>query len=267
MLYDTHAHLDSNKLYPDIENVLHHAREAGVQYINTIGCDWKSSLLSVRLAEKYPEQLFAAIGVHPHEAKDMTEEHLMRLLQLASAEKVVAWGEIGLDYHYDFSPREVQKNVFIQQIEAAHSAKLPIIIHNRESHQDMLEIIKQQRAGQYGGVLHCFSGSWEMAKQCLSLGFYLSFAGPVTFANAKMPIEVASKVPLDRLLIETDSPYLAPQPHRGKTNMPGHVRHVAEKIAEIRGLSFAEIAEQTTANAIALFHQKRSTISTAMNDA
>jgi len=255
-LYDTHAHLDSEKLYPQVEEVLARAAANGVRYINTIGCDWKSSLLSVRIAEKYPERVFAAIGVHPHEAEDMAPDHMERLLELAAAEKVVAWGEIGLDYHYDFSPRDVQKKVFIEQLAAAKQVKLPVIIHSREANQDTMDILKAEKAGMYGGVLHCFSGSWDMAKHCLDLGFYISFAGPLTFANAKTPVEVASKVPLDRLLVETDSPYLSPHPLRGKTNEPGHVLHVAEKLAEIRGMTLEEIAEQTTQNAFALFHHK-----------
>ena len=254
MLYDTHAHLDDPSLYPDVEGVLNRAKEAQVRYINTIGCDWKSSLLAVRIAEKYPGQVYAAIGVHPHEAGNMAEDHPERLFSLASAEKVVAWGEIGLDYHYDFSPRERQREVFLQQISLAKEAGLPIIIHNREAHLDTLNILKKEKAGVNGGVMHCFSGSWETAKECLDLGFYISFAGPLTFANAKMPVEVAGKVPLDCLLVETDSPYLSPHPFRGKTNEPSRVCYTVARLAEIRKLPYEEMAEQTTANAKTLFH-------------
>ncbi|MBQ6842589.1 MAG: TatD family hydrolase [Firmicutes bacterium] len=255
-LFDSHCHLDDQKLYGDLEDVLQRAAEAGVERITNIGCDWPSSLMSVRLAERYPGRIYAAVGVHPHDADSLDAKMLERLKELAQLPQVVAWGEIGLDYHYDFSPRDVQKKVFIEQLAAAKQVKLPVIIHSREANQDTMDILKAEKAGMYGGVLHCFSGSWDMAKHCLDLGFYISFAGPLTFANANTPVEVASKVPLDRLLVETDSPYLSPHPLRGKTNEPGHVLHVAEKLAEIRGMTLEEIAEQTTQNAFALFHHK-----------
>jgi len=178
MLFDTHAHLDDKKLYTDLSGVLQRAQESAVTRIATIGCDWPTSLMSVRLAEKYPERVYAAVGVHPHDADTLTEEMLENLFELGRAEATVAWGEIGLDYHYDNSPRDIQKKAFRAQINAAKAAKLPIIIHDRESHEDVMKILREEQGGINGGILHCFSGSWEMAKVCLNLGFMISFAGP-----------------------------------------------------------------------------------------
>ncbi len=253
MLYDTHAHLDDAKLYPEIENVLARAAAAGVAYINTIGCDWKTSLMSVHIAEKYPEHVFAAVGVHPHEAAGLNAEQEEKLFSLAKAEKVVGWGEIGLDYHYDLSSRDIQRRVFRAQIDAAKQAGLPVIIHDREAHQDTLDILRSEHAGINGGVLHCFSGSWEMAKECLRLGFHLSFAGPLTYHNARSLPEVAQRLPLDRILVETDCPYLTPEPHRGRVNEPAYVGHTLARLAELRGMDVEEMAAITTENGLRLF--------------
>ena len=253
-LYDTHAHLDDRKLFPELEDVLQRAREAGVGMINTVGCDWRSSLMSVRIAEKHPEQVRAIVGVHPSEIADWDDALLPRLAELCSCPLVVGWGEIGLDYHYeDGTPHDQQRRVFRAQIAAAKEVGMPIIIHDRDAHQDTIDILKQEKAGINGGILHCFSGSWEMAKECLRLGFHISFAGPLTYGNAKTPVEVASKVPEDMLLVETDSPYLTPHPMRGKTNEPARVCYTAAKLAEIRGLEYELMAEITTANAKRLF--------------
>ena len=253
MLFDSHAHLNDKKLYGDLPDVLQRAAAAGVTRILNAGADWPSSLMSVRLAEKYPGQIYAAVGVHPHDAKTLTEEMLQKLLKLAEAPGVVAWGEIGLDYYRDLSPRAVQQSAFIAQIAAAKAAKKPIIIHDREAHGDILRLARQERAGENGGGFHCFSGSWEMAKECLSLGFMISFAGPLTFANAPKLSEVAAQVPPDMMLVETDSPYLSPHPHRGQVNEPARVSLVAARLAEIRGQSFEEVAEMTARNACRLF--------------
>ena len=253
-LYDTHAHLDDRKIFPELEDVLQRAREAGVNLINTVGCDWRSSLMSVRIAEKHPDQVRAIIGVHPSEIRDWNEELLARLMDLTSSPFVVGWGEIGLDYHYeDGPPHDQQRRVFRAQIAAAKEAGLPIIIHDRDAHQDTIDILKQEKAGVNGGILHCFSGSWEMAKECLRLGFHISFAGPLTYANAKTSVDVAGKVPEDMLLIEADCPYLTPHPMRGKINEPARVSYTAAKLAEIRGLVYERIAEITTNNAKRLF--------------
>jgi TatD DNase family protein len=253
MLFDSHAHLNDKKLYADLDGVMARALEAGVSQILNCGADWPSSLMSVRLAEKYPGQVYAAVGVHPHDAKSLTDEMLQKLIKLAEAPQVVAWGEIGLDYYRDLSPREVQQSAFIAQIAAAKSLKKPIIIHDRDAHGDILRIVRQERAGENGGVFHCFSGSWEMAKECLNLGFMISFAGPLTFVNAPKLSEVAAKVPPDMMLVETDCPYLSPHPYRGKINEPARVSLVAARLAEIRGQSYQEVAEITAQNACRLF--------------
>jgi len=256
MLYDTHAHLDDRRLFSDLAGVLQRATEAGVGLINTVGCDWRSSLLAVHLAEKHPDQLRAVVGVHPSELDGFSDQLLERLLGLAKSPLVVAWGETGLDYHYPDTLKRQQKQAFRLQINAAREAGLPLVIHDRDAHQDLLQMLKAEKAGSNGGVMHCFSGSWEMAKECLNLGFHISFAGPLTFANAKTPVEVAARVPLDRLLVETDCPYLSPHPFRGKLNEPARVAYTAARLAEVRGLDYEELAALTTANGRQLFLNK-----------
>ena len=256
MLYDTHAHLDDKKLYPEIGQVLDRASAAGVGVINTIGCDWKSSLLAVHIAERWsrPElPIYAAVGIHPSDSAGLDDTTLEKLFELAQAEKCVAWGEIGLDYYWPTSDRDHQKKTFVAQIDSAKQAGKPIIIHDRDAHNDLLNILKRYRAGVNGGVLHCCSCSWEIAKECLRLGFYISFAGPLTFKNARVALEVAAKAPLDRLLVETDCPYLAPEPNRGKRNEPAFVAFTAAKLAEIRGLDAEETAAVCTENGKTLF--------------
>ena len=193
------------------------------------------------------------MGWHPVDAIDMTDEDLNWIEELAAHPKVVAIGEMGLDYHWDKSPKDIQKDVFRKQIKLAKKVKLPIIIHNREATADIVEILKEENAHEVGGIMHCFSGSPEIAKECVEMNFYISLGGPVTFKNAKKPKEVAAEIPLDRLLIETDCPYLAPHPFRGKRNEPAYVKLVAEQIAEIKEITFEEVAEATTRNAKKLF--------------
>jgi TatD DNase family protein len=197
--------------------------------------------------------IYASVGVHPHDAKSMDDETIDILRDLAANPKVKAIGEIGLDYHYDFSPRDVQKKRFMEQIDLAKQLKLPIIVHDRESHRDIMDIFHKMNVKDMGGVLHSFSGSVEMAKECLKLGFYLSISGPLTFKNNIKTVEVVKEIPLDMLLIETDSPYLTPVPYRGQRNYPGYVRYVAEKVAEIKGISFEEVAQKTLENGKRLF--------------
>jgi len=252
MLFDTHAHLDDKRFDDDRDELIRGLPERGVSRVITPGIDVDSSKKCVDLADKY-DIVYAGVGIHPHEASKLEDNYLDQLRTMAQNKKVVAIGEIGLDYYYDFSPRDIQKQRFIEQIELAAELKLPIIIHNRDSHEDMLNILREHKELINGGVMHCFSGSWEMAKIVLDLGLYISLAGPVTFKNAKKPVEVAKNVPLDRLLIETDSPYLTPVPYRGKRNDPGHVALVAEKIAEIRGITVEEVGRITTENALNLF--------------
>lgn len=251
MIWDTHAHLDDPRYVEDFERVLENMKAAQITRVTNIGFDLPSSKRSVELSQRF-DFIYAAVGVHPHDAEGTTDETWETLLQLAKKEKVIGWGEIGLDYYRDLSPRSVQKDCFIQQIELADQAGLPIIIHNRDAHEDLLRIIKEHPP-KYGGVFHCYSGSWEMAKVVLNSGFYLSFAGPLTYKNSRHTVEVASKVPMDRFLVETDSPYLTPEPYRGKRNEPAYVREVAAKIAQLRGLSLEEVAYQSFQNAARLF--------------
>ncbi|NLI57374.1 MAG: TatD family hydrolase [Clostridium sp.] len=252
MFFDSHAHYDDKRFDNDREEIIKDAFDNGVSYILNASSSRQSVAKSIFLANEF-ENVYAAIGIHPHDAKDMDEDFLQELKSHAKNQKVVAVGEIGLDYHYDFSPRDVQKFWFKKQIDLAKDLKLPIIIHDREAHQDILDIVKNEKASDVGGVFHCFSGSVEMAREVLNNNFHISLAGPITFKNAKKAVEVAEYVPIDRLLIETDSPYLTPEPFRGKRNYSAFVKFVAEKIAEIKGMELEEVAQKTTSNAKRLF--------------
>jgi len=256
MFIDSHAHLDGPRFDSDREQVIARAREAGIANILAVGTgDGPGTLnCAVKLAAQY-EFLYATVGVHPHEAKLATDADFGQLEKLARAPRVIAWGEIGLDYFYDHSPRETQKEVFIRQMELAQTAKLPIIIHCRSSEgsdnswQDCLHLIEQHwKPSGLGGIMHCFTGTWPHAKRALDMGFMISFAGNVTFPKAEQIRESAQQVPLDRMLIETDSPFLAPVPHRGKRNEPAFVKEVARQIGELRGVSAEEIGRQTSQN-------------------
>ncbi|AGA67609.1 hydrolase, TatD family [Desulfitobacterium dichloroeliminans LMG P-21439] len=251
MIWDTHAHLDDPRFEGDFQQILENMRLAQITRVTNVGFDLPSSERSVRLAHQH-ESIYAAIGVHPHDAQGATDATWERLSQLAQEDKVIAWGEIGLDYYRDLSPRKIQQEVFIHQIELADQAGLPIIIHNRDAHQDLLNIVKAHNPKK-GGVFHCYSGSWEMAKILLKLGFYLSFAGPLTFKNNRNTVEVAKQVPLDRFLVETDSPYLTPEPYRGKRNEPARVREVVARLGEIRGMEIDEVAQLAFENGNRLF--------------
>lgn len=252
MLFDTHAHLDDDRFDEDRDEVIRQCRQDGVDLILNAGSNMETSVKAIALSGKY-EFIYAAVGVHPHDASDMDAETAAALAALAENRKVRAIGEIGLDYHYDLSPRDVQKGRFIEQIDLARQLKLPVIVHDREAHGDVMDIFKKTRIKEVGGVLHSFSGSVEMALECLKMGLYLSISGPVTFSNAKKTVEAVREIPLDMLLIETDSPYLTPVPYRGKRNYPGYVRLVAEKIAEIKGITFEEVAQKTMKNGKRLF--------------
>ena len=252
MLFDTHVHLNADQFEEDLEQVIARAKDAGVERMVVVGFDEKTINKAIELVETY-DFLYAAVGWHPVDAIDMTDEHLVWLEELAAHPKVVALGEMGLDYHWDKSPKDVQKEVFIKQIHLAKKVNLPIIIHNRDADQDIVEILEAEGAKDVGGIMHCFGGSVEIADRCLKMNFYISLGGPVTFKNAKRPKEVAKHVPMDRLLIETDCPYLAPHPNRGKRNEPGYVKLVAEEIAALREMSYEDVARQTTQNANVLF--------------
>jgi TatD DNase family protein len=251
MIWDVHAHLNNPRLADDLPAVLRRARTAGVERILNIGFDEKSSLESLALAETH-DFIYAAVGVHPHDAVGASAATWDKLRVLARQPKVLAWGEIGLDYYRDLSPRVLQRRVFIEQIELADEVGLPVIIHDRDAHGDVLEIVRSHTPKQ-GGVFHSYSGSWEMALKLLHLGFYLSFSGPITYRNARQALETVTRAPADRILVETDCPYLPPEPHRGKRNEPAYVALTAAKIAELRNVTLEDVSNITTENAERIF--------------
>jgi len=256
MLIDTHTHLDDGRYNEDREAMIDRAKEAGVDAFVTIGCDLASSRAAVTLAEHHAF-VYASVGVHPHEVKHIQDTWYDEFRRLAKNRKVVAYGEIGLDYHYNHSSPKEQRERFREQIQLARELRLPVIIHTREAQEDTIAILKEEQASQVGGVFHCFSGDAGLAKGALELGFYLSFSGILTFQNATVLREIAKTVPLDRLLIETDCPYLTPVPHRGKRNEPAFVALVAEQLAALRSgepeMSAEMIGRLTTENAKRLF--------------
>ncbi|WP_034629742.1 TatD family hydrolase [Desulfotruncus alcoholivorax] len=251
-LFDTHTHLYDEQFAGDLEDVFDRMADAGVTRALCIAFDINSSEKSVAMVKNRPG-LRASVGIHPHDAEDVPADYLARLAELARRPEVVALGEMGLDYYRDLSPRPIQQKVFREQLALVRELNMPVIIHVRDAFGDLLDILRKDGISKAGGVMHCFSGSWEMARECMQMGFYISLAGPVTFKNVVKLKEIAVRVPLDRLLIETDCPYLAPEPRRGRRNEPAFVRYVAEHIAELRGVSLEEIAQNTTSNAIKLF--------------
>ena len=248
-IFDTHAHYDDERFDEDREQTLLRVHQRGVSLIINCGCDEKSSEKCIKMSKKY-DFLFAAVGVHPHEAQEASENWEENIIKMSQDEKVVAIGEIGLDYHYDFSPRELQKEVFEKQIVLAKELDMPIIVHDREAHADTLELLKKYRPK---GVVHCFSGSAEMAKEVIGLGMHIGLGGAVTFKNAKKPVEVAEYLPLDRLLLETDCPYMTPVPFRGKRNDSSLIPYTAMKIAEIKRLDAQQIIDIANENGKRLF--------------
>ncbi|WP_373894530.1 TatD family hydrolase [Virgibacillus natechei] len=257
MLFDTHVHLNARQFFEDRDATIQRAFDAGVSYMVVVGFDRETIPLAIEIAEQN-ETIYAAVGWHPVDAVDMTDEDLDWIEELSAHPKVVAIGEMGLDYHWDKSPKDIQKEVFRKQIRLAKKVNMPITIHNREATPDIIEILQEEDAKEVGGIMHCYNDSVDYVQACLDMNFYISLGGPVTFKNATMPKEVAAGVPLDRLLVETDAPFLAPHPNRGKRNEPAYVKLVAEKIAELREMTFEEISEITTENAFSLFGIKRS---------
>ena len=252
MYTDTHAHLQKELLRGGLEQALERAQAAEVTTIMCIGYGLESSQEAVQLAQRYP-QIYAVVGVHPHDAKQLDQNTLDELYKLAREPKVVAIGEIGLDFYRDLSPRDVQRQAFVQQIKLAQELSKPIVIHDRDAHQEVLDTIRREKAGSNGGIMHCYSGHLPLAIDLMKEGFHISFAGPVTFKNARKSHEVAAHIPLDRLLIETDCPYLTPEPLRGKSNEPAYVVHVAEAIARLRRKPVEEIAYLTSRNAAQVY--------------
>ncbi len=248
-IFDTHAHYDDSRFDDDRDELLSSLKVKGVSCIVNCGCDLKSSLTTLALAKKY-NFIYAAVGVHAHEAEESTESDLAEIEELYKNEKVVAVGEIGLDYHYDFSPRERQLDVFERQLILANKLGLPVIVHDREAHEDTMNLLKKHRPK---GVVHCFSGSAEMAKEIVKLGMYIGIGGAITFKNAKKPVEVVEYLPLDRLLLETDAPYMTPVPFRGQRCDSAHIAYTAEKIAEIKKIDVQELIDICNENSKRLF--------------
>lgn len=267
---DSHAHLEMEQFDADREQVITRARENGIGAIVAIGSGTGPGSLDcgIQLAERH-DFIYATIGIHPHEAKLATNADFEEMAQLAKRPKVIAWGEIGLDYFYDHSPRDVQQQVFVRQLQLARAANLPVVIHCRPSDgsedawEDCLKLLREHWAPhRLGGILHCFTGTWMHAERALDMGFMISFAGNVTFPKASQIREAAKQTPLDRMLIETDSPFLAPVPHRGKRNEPSFVREVARQVGELHGLPAEEIGLQTAKNFYRFFslHEKLNSI-------
>jgi TatD DNase family protein len=255
MLTDSHAHLEMPEFKRDLEAMIQRARESGVEYIFTVGTekkDWKSAL---EIANSHPS-IYAILGVHPHNAKEIDDETYVVLKGLCQEEKVKALGEIGLDFFRNLSLREIQLKRFREQIGLAKGLGLPIVVHDREAHQETLEILRSEEAEDCGGIIHCFSGDYEMAKACIDMGFFISIPGTITFKNADGFREIVRRIPLESLLIETDAPFLTPEPYRGKRNEPGYVRYTAQKMAEVKKVSFEKVAEVTTENALRVYRLK-----------
>jgi len=258
MYFETHAHFDDRRYDEDRDQIIEEAKKAGVDIIVNCGSSMRSSRASVELAGRY-DYIYATVGVHPHDVKSMDEEKFESLKLLASAPKVIAIGEIGLDYFYEHSERELQKVWFAKQIEFAIEIGLPVIIHNRDAHEDTFDVLEKgcQDAIAVGkvlrGVIHCFSGSAEMASRFVKLGFFIAFGGAITFKNSRKSLEAIEVVPIERILIETDCPYLAPEPFRGKRNTSAYLNFVVDKIEEVKGMGHEDIAKQTYDNAKVLF--------------
>ena len=253
MIFETHAHYDDEAIDEDREALLGSMRENGIEYIVNIGADLKTTANTVALTEKYPF-IYGAAGVHPDMTKELNEENFAWLEEQCRKERIVAVGEIGLDYYWDTCPRERQKEVFIAQLELAKKYDLPVVIHDREAHGDTMDILRQYKPK---GVVHCFSGSVELARETVKLGMYIGLGGVVTFKNARHSVEVAKDIPLDRLLTETDAPYMAPVPFRGKRCDSSMIAYDAAKIAEVRGITAQEVLTAACENACRLFNISR----------
>jgi TatD DNase family protein len=255
MLIDSHAHLEMPEFKKDLEGVIRRAMESGVEYIFTVGTEKKDWRRALEIANSHPS-IYAILGIHPHNAKEIDDQTYPLLKDLCKNGKVKAYGEIGLDFFRNHSPRDIQLKRFREQIELAKELGLPIVVHDREAHEETLEILKSEKAEECGGIIHCFSGDYEMAKVCMDMGFYISIPGTITFKNAESFREIVKKIPLDSLLVETDAPFLTPEPFRGKRNEPSYVRYTAQKVAEIKKVSFDKVAEATTENALRVYGLK-----------
>jgi len=254
MLIDSHAHIQGSEYAGEVDAILTRARAQGVETIIAVGGagDMSSNTEAIALAERCGD-VYATVGMHPHDAKDVGEEELRRLGELTKNQKVIAVGETGLDYYYNHSAHDVQRKIFSRFIDMARATRLPIIVHERDAVNDAMDLLRNEGRGELRGVIHCFTGDYEAARNYLDLGFYLSFTGIITFKNADALRDVVRRVPLEKLLIETDSPYLTPVPYRGKRNEPAFVRFVAETVAALKGIALDEVGRVTTQNTRALF--------------
>jgi len=255
MLIDSHAHLEMPEFKRDLEAVIQRAKESGVEYIFTVGTERKDWKRALEIANSHAS-VYAILGVHPHNVKEIDDQTYPTLRELCQNEKVKAYGEIGLDFFRNLSPRDIQLMRFREQIGLAKELRLPIVVHDREAHQETMEILKSEYTGGCGGIIHCFSGDDEMAKTCIEMGFYISIPGSITFKNAERLRESVKKIPLESLLVETDAPFLTPEPFRGQRNEPSYVRYTAQKVAEIKKVSFEKVAEVTTENALRVYRLK-----------
>jgi len=251
MIFDSHAHYDADQFDEDREELLNSMQEKGIGTILNVGADWDSVTEVVELAQKYPH-VYAAVGLHPDEVGVLDEEKFAYLREQCQKEKVVAVGEIGLDYYWDNESHDVQKKWFVRQLNLAREFNLPVIIHSRDAAEDTLKIMKEHAQG-LRGVIHCFSYSKELAREYVKMGFHIGIGGVVTFKNGKKLKEIAEEIPLEKILLETDCPYLAPVPYRGKRNSSLYIPYIAQEIAEIRGITYEEVVEQTEQNAKELF--------------
>ena len=252
MLIDSHSHLEMPDFKMDLEEVIDRAKASGVGYIFTVGTEKKDWERTLEIVNSHPS-IYAILGVHPHNAKEIDHETYPALKELCQNEKVRAFGEIGLDFYRDHSPREVQQKRFREQIRLAKELRLPIVVHDREAHHETLDILKSEKAEECGGIIHCFSGDYEMAKACMDIDFLISVPGNITYKNAESYRELIKRIPLESLLIETDAPFLTPVPFRGKRNEPSYVRYTAQKVAEIKKIPFEKVAEVTTENALRVY--------------
>lgn len=255
MLIDSHAHLEMPDFKRDLEEVIQRAKESGVEFIFTVGTEKKDWKRALEIANVH-SSIYAILGVHPHNTKEIDDQTYSILKDLCRNEKVKAYGEIGLDFFRNLSPREIQLKRFREQIGLARELRLPIVIHDREAHQETLEILKSERAKDCGGIIHCFSGDEKMARECMEMGFYISIPGSITYKNANRFREIVRNLPLESLLVETDAPFLTPEPFRGKRNEPSYVRYTAQKVAEIKKVSFEKVAEVTMNNALRVYRIK-----------
>jgi TatD DNase family protein len=252
MIFETHAHLDDERYNEDRSEFILGLKAKDIELIVNVGADIQTSKNTIELANKY-DFIYGAIGVHPHSAKDLSNDDLNWIKTSASLDKIVAIGEIGLDYYYDMSEREIQRFWFEQQIQLAKEVRLPIIIHSRDAAKDTMDIVKDSKAEEVGGVVHCFSYSYELAKEYVDMGFYIGVGGVITFNNSKKLKEVVEKIPLEFIVLETDCPYLTPVPHRGKRNSPEYISLIAQKVAEIKSIEYDEVVSATNRNARKLY--------------